>query len=977
MDTEPGPGEDDFPATLGGGDALAAAEGPPRLAGDTIGSLIVLRQLGEGGMGTVLAAYDPELDRQVAVKLLRRGEVPDSQKAQLRMRREAQAMARLTHPNVLPVYEVGSHDGELYLVMELVDGPSLDGWLEAEPRTLDAILEMLRGAARGLAAAHEAGLVHRDFKPENVLVGSDGRPRVADFGIAGVAGGPAQAGERLAVDDWLAAIRESALDSALTRPGAVLGTPAYMAPEQLAGERVDGRADQFAFCVVAWEAIYGERPFGNSMQAYVAGLIGGKPLAPPPDGVAPRWVAEALMRGLSLEPDARFASMEELLEALEPAPPSAARRWLPWGVAAVVALAAAAGVFALRAPAEDPCPPPPLDGVWGAPERAALEARFRASGLPFAEGTFHTTAGILDRYAEELTRAHVEACRDSAVRHAQSDEMLDLRMACVETRRRELDALVDALGEVEAGSLSRVVGEAERLPQLAACEDPDALGRVPLPEDPAVRRRVAEARGQLAELRAAAVTGRATEGLRRIEGALPGVEELGYPPLHAEALRVYASLLHRAGRTDEAIEVLDRTISAAARAGHERLVFDAANHRAMLFAVGRRRAPEVLAQAGLLEALAAQSGDPRADSDLHQALAIARYSVGDIEGAIDEQRQVVALRREAGESPQRIAFARANLGAFLKDAGRLAEAEDELRACEAEIDAAAHPGYTAARKALGVTLLIQGRAGEALAVLRAAHEADAAWRPPGHPALLEARTFVALALLELRLVDQAREALDVVGATAMTPNIDRGWALRTYGQILTAAGEPEAAERAFAEAIDTFTELVGPTDRETGKTWRERAESRLAAGDVAGAREAAARAWASLESSRVRPDWVVEALLTRAAIERADGRDEAALAILDEAAALATRELGPALPVAIEVEVARRELRPESGGRSPEALLAASPTYAAGLRARVLRLQAAELAAQGLEAEARAASRAAREALGRGHALDRSRAGAG
>ncbi|HRI10759.1 MAG TPA: serine/threonine-protein kinase, partial [Nannocystaceae bacterium] len=291
-----------------------------RLFGDLttptrIGHFELIRELGAGGMGVVYAAHDPRLDRAVALKVLARtGDGPDASR---RLLREAQAMARLKHPNVVPVYEVGTHGDQVFVAMELVDGGTLAEWMEVGPRPWRQVLEILLPAGRGLAAAHAAGLVHRDFKPANVLLDTEGRARVTDFGLARGGAEPsphAPLDQAQTTDD----IGRALVDTPLTRTGALLGTPAYMAPEQFRGEMATARSDIFAFCVVLWEAIYGRRPFlGHTITELIAAIELGTITAPPRGVHAPAWLRRLLTRGLSSRPGERFASMNELLAALE------------------------------------------------------------------------------------------------------------------------------------------------------------------------------------------------------------------------------------------------------------------------------------------------------------------------------------------------------------------------------------------------------------------------------------------------------------------------------------------------------------------------------------------------------------------------------------------------------------------------------------------------------------------------------------
>jgi serine/threonine protein kinase len=290
---------------------------------------LVLGTLGVGGMGVVFSAYDPQLDRKVALKLLRAaaatslgGTQPLARKAAVineasaRLRREAQAIARLSHPHVVAVYDVGAtEDGDVYIAMEFIEGENLSSWLRAWPRPWTEILETFLQAARGLAAAHDVGLLHRDFKPDNVLVGENGRVRVGDFGLARSV---------LLPDEGTTTVSAvTSLQGSLTATGTVLGTPRYMAPEQLTGQQVDSRSDQFSFCVALYEALFGRHPLpGNSA---VSMLEHKARAVEPVDSKVAVDITRAIMRGLEPDPNKRFPSMNVLIASITP--PPLRRRW--------------------------------------------------------------------------------------------------------------------------------------------------------------------------------------------------------------------------------------------------------------------------------------------------------------------------------------------------------------------------------------------------------------------------------------------------------------------------------------------------------------------------------------------------------------------------------------------------------------------------------------------------------------------------
>jgi len=337
------------PATELASDHSPPPIGPTRLlaVGTTVGRYEVIGYLGRGGMGIVYHAHDPELRRDVALKLLRADRRDDTDDASARLVREAQSMAQIAHPNVIAVFDVGTWEGEVFVAMELVSGGTLRAWCD-EPREQADILGAFVAAGRGLAAAHAAGLVHRDFKPDNVLVGSDGRMRVTDFGLA-------------RSHDPIAERRMPRGDveiTDLTATGAVMGTPGYIAPELYAGEPTDARTDQFAFCVALWEALHGLKPFPSTTEKdLISAIETGEIVVPPRRTSYP--IQRALRRGLAARPSARWPTMEALLDELAPKP---RRRRGP--IVAVAGMLAIAGGFAYAVyPSSSPPTPAPLVAV--------------------------------------------------------------------------------------------------------------------------------------------------------------------------------------------------------------------------------------------------------------------------------------------------------------------------------------------------------------------------------------------------------------------------------------------------------------------------------------------------------------------------------------------------------------------------------------------------------------------------------------
>lgn len=429
--------------------------------------------VGQGGMGTVYAAWDPVLEREVALKVVdTAGMGPTMVERALR---EARSLAKLSHPNVVSVFEAGQLEARVWIAMELLAGQTLGQWVQREPPPgRDDVLRMWIAVGRGLQAVHEAGLVHRDVKPGNVVVGEDGRPRLIDFGLVRDPGGTP--GE-LSVSQTDG---HDSQPSAGSQTEGFVGTLAYAAPEQHTGAPLDARADQYALCVSIWEALCGERPQLVDGSDAVA--------APPAGHGMPSAILRALQRGLARDPAERHPSLAPLLAELESAVTKRARR-LAWvvGTAAVSVLATS---MALAGEAEqapvDPCPlgDREIPGTWDAERKDALRQRLGAEQRVFVERTTAQLEAQLDAWVLRWRSARQAACVATKVEGVQSEAALDQRNACLERKRRSVDALLETMLDARLGiDVAAHAPELLReLPKLEACADPTRLAQVqPLP----------------------------------------------------------------------------------------------------------------------------------------------------------------------------------------------------------------------------------------------------------------------------------------------------------------------------------------------------------------------------------------------------------------------------------------------------------------------------------------------------------------
>ena len=630
------------------------------MPGQVVGRYVTLSLLGRGGMGVVLAAYDPELDRKVAVKLVRPGTASAS--SHDRMIREARSMARLSHPNVVSVYDAGRQGDAVYIAMEFVEGKTLGEYLEGV-EGWQGVLDVMIPAARGLAAAHERELVHRDFKPDNVMVADDGRVLVMDFGLVRddreeELTDTNEPHEELSASTRRARSLSSLGDSdlVLTRAGSMMGTPSYMPPEQFLGAHVDGRADQFSFCVTLWEALYGERPFEGTTVWELAEAVTHGDRKPPPSRVAvPRWLARVLDRGLQTNQLDRYPSMGALLADIEKG--RARRRNVAIGLAVAGPLALlgiAAGAHALsNAAAERDCLQLAQDEMYWPARSDALEAAISDMGTPYGAATFDSMAKELDRFAEEWVELRAAACYDEKVDHEIAPDVREAQIRCLGEKLGSVRMALDVLEDGNKSLLVFAVDNARQLSNLESCRDTLRLAKIPRPDDSVAEAADAALR-RSSEAGVMVMSGQQQKALVVARQAVADMEATGFEWGVATAKAQLGSVLNELGRTEEARELLLEAYFAAGALGDDEVPAMTARVLAGLppgdepygmtwVREWHRHALLHLSRLGL-------DGSPT-EAELHESLVVA-LSLQDSEETIEEELRLLkkarAIRAEHG-----------------------------------------------------------------------------------------------------------------------------------------------------------------------------------------------------------------------------------------------------------------------------------------------------------------------------------------
>lgn len=529
---------------------VAAHPTPDLLAvGTSLGRYELRERIGIGGMGVVYAAHDAVLDRMVALKLLWREETLADQTAG-RLRAEAQALARVRDPHVVTVHEVSTLGDQVFMTMELVEGSTLAGWLRAERRSWRQVLDVFRRAGQGLAAAHAAGLVHRDFKPGNVLLGSNGRVQVTDFGLA-------QA-QPLVGQGHGGGVATETLSRA--------GTPAYMAPEQLASGQTSPRADQYSFCVSLFEGLHGHRPFAATRTEELLAEMQRGPEWP--RSAIPSWLRQALVTGLQFDPARRFESMPALLAALDPLPHSRRRAMVG---AAVFGLVSLLGGFALNAVLSRPSPSCQdaarrLDGVWDRARRQEVQDAFGHLTESFAPASFRATVVALDGYADRWAAAYREVC----AARGQNLGAADPQLRCLQIRRQQLGELVRVLSHPDVRIAEGAVAAAQSLASPQICTD--ALALASRNDDAPLAPEAAALGGEVAQVKASGDLGLDDQAIEAAHRVTRRAQELRLPRVEAAA-RIFAGRSQlRLVQLDAAGQNLEEALVLATAAGDPELI---------------------------------------------------------------------------------------------------------------------------------------------------------------------------------------------------------------------------------------------------------------------------------------------------------------------------------------------------------------------------------------------------------------------
>jgi tetratricopeptide (TPR) repeat protein/predicted Ser/Thr protein kinase len=783
--------------------------------GDVVGRYVVLESIGVGGMGMVYAAYDPELDRRIALKLVRPGRRGDPAVARTRLMREAQAMARLSDPHVITVHDVGDFEGQIFVAMEYIQGSTLSEWRAERERSWRSVVSVMRDAGSGLAAAHRAGLVHRDFKPDNVMVAEDGRVLVMDFGLARAASLVEEPSPPpVVLPEGSSSKTTGGLSTTVTRDGALVGTPAYMAPEQHVGLPTGARTDQFSFGVALHECLYSTHPFGGSTVAAIANAVTDGNIRPPPrDTEVPAWVRRIVLRALSVKAAERYESMDALVEELGRDPTRSRNRVVIAAVSAGALLAAVVGAQSFLSPSEpEICTGAEAQAaeVYDSARAKMITSTFLATELSYAGPTAERVNAKLDDHVARWSAQHERACKaGQAGEH--SDHVLDLRMACLQRDLEDVAALVDVLTEADKRVVARAADAVDELAPPEICGDVDALLATEYPPPEAeVAAAVQELQAEIPRVRALYRGGKpkAAHAL-----AVPLVEHAratAYGPVLADALNLLGHLQIDLARYLDAERTLEEAVLTA-MANRSPMAADAAVRLAWVVGTPLERPEEALRWSRLARAEFDRSGadDPLLELRLLKNQGEIHQRLGDSEAALEHARNAVAMARRDFEADHPAVYGSLQaLGAILVEQGKYAEGHEILREATSIRESAVgkeHPSLGSLLNNLGAAAEKRGELDEAIGHLERAHEIKVATYGPDHPTVgfsennLSA-TLVRLGRYELA-IERGRRALTIWEKALGPEHRTIAYALANIGRAELELGRPESARASLLRAM--------------------------------------------------------------------------------------------------------------------------------------------------------------------------------
>lgn len=851
------------------------SEAPPA----RLGRYVILSELGRGGMSVVYVAYDPELDRRVALKVVRGRRLSKAHRA--RLHREAQALARLSHPAVVTVFDVGDLDDDTFVAMELIDGMSLREWIKT-PRSWREVVRVLVAAGRGLAAAHAAGILHRDVKPDNIVIATSGAVKLVDFGLARDLGDrTGESGEHAAIDDL--ELAAGSIDGSrdpsssgssrplesITRVGNVVGTPAYMPPESRSRHpEADERSDQFSLCATIYEALYRQKPFSVSREAPGRELptVADDPstdtrtlaAAPPRNSDVPAWLQKVVARGLAVEPSQRYPSVEALLADLD-RDPQRTRRRVGIAVGALLAVAAIATFVTsqLMARSETAAGPTCDTGddrvaaVWNARMLAAMQAAAAGKGLPWAPAAVDAFGARVQRYGEEWKAMYQDACQATRVRLVQSEEALDLRMACLDHRLDALGALVALMADPAPAVLRRASDAVANLPPVADCADVKALRAVVRrPADPAIVPRLDAIDRSIAQLSALYAIGDVGKAIALADRVIADATKVGYAPLLAQALYWRGRAIADRGGGPEAEDMFDQTFAAALGAGEDQMAADAAARLAQE-ALWTARLPEFERWQRVTHALAERSGAAAVARFSDQLGCMAYHWTGKVQTRL---RCLQALARRT-EKPNE--WLVTTLGIAATEAGQPAEAirwlERGVELARAE-NGADHPRTLEMRAYLCHGLNVLGDYERGAAECRDALKRLEKVAPDDGELIARLKLYRAEAESELGRADVAKKLLD-----AALEHGDDEVKLQARGELSQLAGTRGDSAASVAEHRQSLEETIkvfaqfNPRHPNIVAARHELGVALLASGQAAAAAAELARADAEAEIDEISP----------------------------------------------------------------------------------------------------------------------------